>query len=135
MKHCIGSCEFLIINAVRCSSGSDLAFSLLYVAVCLFCSLLSGIFHQKTAVKYFSRMKFMKNTRWLQVCLNYGIYQTGIYFFFFCTFFGLHSYSFEFICGHSVLRASWLWSDLLMAMWGSSWALLSWCEPTQGRRV
>lgn len=22
-----------------------------------------------------------------------------------------------------------------MAMWGSSWALLSWCEPTQGRRV
>lgn len=83
MKHCIGSCEFLIINAVRCSSGSDLAFSLLYVAVCLFCSLLSGIFHQKTAVKYFSRMKFMKNTRWLQVCLNYGIYQTGIYFFFF----------------------------------------------------
>lgn len=123
MKRCIDSLQFLIINAVHCSLGSDLAFNLLCVAMFLFCSLLSGIFHQKMAVKYFSHMKFMKNTHCLQACMNYGIYQTGILCYNFMLFVVvlLNLYMVLLFREHTVCYR--MWNDLVMAVWGSSWAV------------
>lgn len=77
------------ITPFLCFSAADMTFTVFCIVMFFgfgfvfgFFFLLSGMFHQKTAVKYFSHMKSMKNIHWLRASLNCGIYQTGIVCYF-----------------------------------------------------